>query len=88
LESDVLTTATEKRTVFCDVTTYSLVYIYRRFKGPCCLHYQSVVDWRLWFTNCDYDDIRLLWNVAVYLPDYTVSHYTVIFKTMYSYFCV
>ena len=33
----------------------------------------------------DYRDIRFLWNVAVYLPEYTVSHYTVIFKTMYSY---
>lgn len=27
------------------------IYIYRRFKGPCCLYYLSVVDWKLLFTN-------------------------------------
>jgi hypothetical protein len=27
-----------KMTVFCDVAPRSLVEVYRRFRGPCCLH--------------------------------------------------
>jgi hypothetical protein len=41
--------------VFWVVATCSLVEVYQRFRGPCCLHHQ------------DGD----LWNVGKLLPDYT-----------------
>jgi hypothetical protein len=37
----VLTAASMKVTVFWDVTPCSLVEVYRRFRGACCLHHQG-----------------------------------------------
>jgi hypothetical protein len=37
----VLTAASMKKTVFWVVAPYSLVEVYLRFSGACCLHYQG-----------------------------------------------
>jgi hypothetical protein len=37
----VLTAASMKMTVFWDVTLCSLVEVYRRFRGACCLNHQG-----------------------------------------------
>jgi hypothetical protein len=39
----VLTTANMKITVFWDAVPCSLVKIYRRFRGACCLHHQAPI---------------------------------------------
>jgi hypothetical protein len=47
--------------VFWVVAPYSLVEIYRRFKGTCCLHHHRPDD----------GGSKDLWNVDKFLPDYT-----------------
>jgi hypothetical protein len=37
----VLTAASMKMTVFWDIAPCSLVEVYRRFRGACCLHHQG-----------------------------------------------
>jgi hypothetical protein len=37
---EVLTAVSMKMAVFWVVVPYSLVEIYHRFRGPCCLHHQ------------------------------------------------
>jgi hypothetical protein len=37
---EVLTAARMKMTVFWDVAPCSLIEVYRRFRGACCLHHQ------------------------------------------------
>jgi len=60
-ESEVLTTATVKRTVFCDVTTYSLVYIYLQTFQRTLLPLLSVSGGlKIIIHQLDYRDIRLL----------------------------
>jgi hypothetical protein len=39
----VLTAAIMRMTVFWDVAQCSLVEVYRRFRGTCCLHHQGVI---------------------------------------------
>jgi hypothetical protein len=48
--------------VFCVVAPCSLVEIYQRLRGPCCLHHQ----------HPDYGGSKVLWNVGKSLPDYMV----------------
>jgi hypothetical protein len=38
---EVLTTVSTKMAVFWVVAPCSLVEVYRRFRGPCCLHHQG-----------------------------------------------
>jgi hypothetical protein len=40
---EVLTAASMKMAVFWVVAPYSLVEVYQRFRGPCCLHHQGNV---------------------------------------------
>jgi hypothetical protein len=54
----VLTAASMKMAIFWDVAPCSLVEVYRRFSGACCLHHQG----------------KHLWNVGKLLPDYTAQH--------------
>jgi hypothetical protein len=39
--SEVVTAVSTKMTVFWVVAPCSLVEVYRRFRGPCCLHHQG-----------------------------------------------
>jgi hypothetical protein len=41
---EVLTAASIKMTVFWVVAPYSVVEVYRRFRGACCLHNYRPVD--------------------------------------------
>jgi hypothetical protein len=41
MKFQLLTAASMKITVFWDVAPYSLVEVYRRFKGAYCLHHQG-----------------------------------------------
>jgi hypothetical protein len=52
-----------KMAVFWVVALCSLVEVYQRFRGPCCLHHQG--------DDC-FDDggSKDLWNVGKLLPDY------------------
>jgi hypothetical protein len=54
-----------RMTVFWDVAPCSLVEVYRRFRNACYLHHQDDPD--------DWGS-KYLWNVAEFLPDYTVQH--------------
>jgi hypothetical protein len=47
-----------KMAVFWVVAPCSLVEVYQRFRGPCCLHHQG-------------DPSFHPWNVGKLLPDYT-----------------
>jgi hypothetical protein len=38
---EVLTAVSTKMAVFWVVTPYSLLEVYQRFIGPCCLHHQG-----------------------------------------------
>jgi hypothetical protein len=38
---EILTAASTKMAVFWVVAPCSLVEVYRRFRGPCCLHHQG-----------------------------------------------
>jgi hypothetical protein len=49
-----------KMTVCWDVALYSLVGVYQRFRGACCLHHQGTDD----------EGSKHLWNVGKLLPDY------------------
>jgi hypothetical protein len=40
----VLTATSMKMTVFWVVAPCSLVEVYRRFRGPCCLHHQGATS--------------------------------------------
>jgi hypothetical protein len=55
---EVLTAVSTKMAVFWVVAPCSLVEVYKRFRGPCCLHHQG-------------DRGKGLWNVDKLLPDYT-----------------
>jgi hypothetical protein len=55
-----------KIAVFWDVAPYSLVEIYRRFRGVYCLFHQGDDD--------DDGGSKHLWNVGEFLPDYTAQH--------------
>jgi hypothetical protein len=57
-----------KMAVFWVVAPCSLVEVYQRFRGPCCLHHRP-----------DDGDSKDLWNVGKLLPDYTVHMKTAIF---------
>jgi hypothetical protein len=57
---EVLTAVSAKMAVFWVVALCSLVEVYQRFGGPCCLHLQG-------------DDGNDLWNIGKLLPDYTVQ---------------
>jgi hypothetical protein len=54
-----------KMTVFWGVASCSLVEVYRRYRGACCLHHQNDDD--------DWSS-KYLWNVSKLLPDYTVQY--------------
>jgi hypothetical protein len=58
----VLTAASVKLTDFWVVTPCSLVEVYRRFSGACCLHHQA-----------NDGDGKHLRNVRKLLPDYTAK---------------
>jgi hypothetical protein len=51
-----------KMAVFWIVAPCSLVEVYQRFRGPCCLHHQGSDD----------RGSKDIWNVGKLLPDYTV----------------
>jgi hypothetical protein len=53
---EVLTAASVKMAVFRVVAPCSLLDVYRRFRGACCLHHQGSKD---------------LWNIGKLLPDYS-----------------
>jgi hypothetical protein len=44
LSAEVVTAASAKKSVFRDVTPYSVVYIWRRFGGACCFHIYHGAD--------------------------------------------
>jgi hypothetical protein len=44
VEFEVLTAVSTKMAVFWVLVTCSLVEVYQRFKGPCCLHHQVMMD--------------------------------------------
>jgi hypothetical protein len=70
-----------KMIAFWDVAPYTLVEVYRRFRGACCLHHRcdrpapcSVIEIE-WFFRGDYFPPSLeTWNVGKLLPDCTVQH--------------
>jgi hypothetical protein len=55
-----------KMAVFWVVAPCSLVEVYRRFRGACCLSYQRPAD----------RSTNHLWNVGTLLSDYTVEQLT------------
>jgi hypothetical protein len=61
------TEASMKMTVFWDVPR-SLVEVYRRFSGACCLHHQC-------YNRRDDRGSNYLWNVGKFLQDYTAQHH-------------
>jgi hypothetical protein len=61
---EVLTAVRTKMAVLWVVEPCSLVEVYQRIRGPCCLHHQG--DRR------DDGGSKDLWNVGKLLPDYTV----------------
>jgi hypothetical protein len=74
----VLTAASMKITVFWDVAPCSLVEVYRRCRGTCCLHHQG-----------DYPDdegSKYLCNVSKLLPDYMVQHPRIQPSSCYKFF--
>jgi hypothetical protein len=65
----VLTAACMKITVFRGVAPCSLVEVYRRFRGSCCLHRQGSLHHR-----ADGAGGKNLWSVGKRLPDDTAQH--------------
>jgi hypothetical protein len=67
LRFQVLTAASMKMAVSWDVVPYSLVEVYRRFRGDCCLHHQGT-------HRPHKGDSKHLYNVCKLIPDYTAQH--------------
>jgi hypothetical protein len=63
---EVLTAVSMKMAVFWVVAPCSLVEVYQRFGGPCCLHHQGDTH------RLDGGGSKDLRNVGKLLPDYTV----------------
>jgi hypothetical protein len=64
----ILRAACMKMNVLWAVAPCSVVEVYRRFRGACCLHHQVFLHHRP-------DDVgsKHLWNVGKCLPDYTAQ---------------
>jgi hypothetical protein len=69
----VITAESKKMTVFWVVTHCSLVEVYRRFRGACCLHHQ---DKLLFIVHCTFYCITefqnsdfLLWVVCIVMDN-------------------
>jgi hypothetical protein len=61
---EVLTAVSTKMAVFWVVAPCSLVEVYLRFRGPCCLHHYG-------YYRPDDGGSKDLWNIGKLLPDYT-----------------
>jgi hypothetical protein len=61
-----------KITVFWDVAPCSLVEVYRRFRGTCCLHHQGdhLIDGDVSIKGCHYPGTKVVSNVFKYVPFY------------------
>jgi hypothetical protein len=56
----VLTAASMKMAIFWAVAPCSLVEVYRRFRGACCLHHQGALMWRQQVRWIDWQVLRRL----------------------------
>jgi hypothetical protein len=65
-----------KIAVFWVVAPCSLVEVYQRFRGPCCLQHQG--------DRPDDGGSKDLWNVGKLLPDYTVLQPRIKQSSMYA----
>jgi hypothetical protein len=59
---EVLTTVSTKMAVFWVVAPCSLVEIYQRFRGPCCLHHQGALMMEAARTSETFVTYETTWN--------------------------